>query len=170
MKEQPSSAEANDWREWRRLRAWELNEAGWAQKRIAEALDVTEGAVSHWMKRAREGGKTALRSQPAPGPTPRLDEQELAELESLLEAGPQAHGFAGEVWTRARVRRVIQRHFDVSYHVSHISKILAKLDWSRQRPQRRASQRDEAAIAKWRRERWDDLKKKRRVRNAPSCS
>jgi transcriptional regulator with XRE-family HTH domain len=34
---------------------------GWKQKDIAEALGVTKGAVSQWLKRAREGGIDALR-------------------------------------------------------------------------------------------------------------
>lgn len=54
--EQVSSSQAVEWREGRRLRAWELHEAGWSQAAIAEALGVTPGAVSPWMRRAREGG------------------------------------------------------------------------------------------------------------------
>ena len=62
-----------DWREGRRLRAWELKQQGWSQAKIADALGVSPGAVSQWMKRAREGGGAdALRRRPAPGPTPRL--------------------------------------------------------------------------------------------------
>jgi predicted transcriptional regulator len=51
------SKEATDWREGRRLRAFELNQQGWSQQRIAEALGVSKGAVSQWMKRARHGGE-----------------------------------------------------------------------------------------------------------------
>jgi predicted transcriptional regulator len=50
------SREARDWREGRRLRAWELKQEGWTQQQIADALGVSKGAVSQWMKRAREGG------------------------------------------------------------------------------------------------------------------
>ena len=44
-----------DWREERRKRAWALKHEGWPQKDIATALGVSEGAVSQWLKRAREG-------------------------------------------------------------------------------------------------------------------
>ena len=44
------SHEAKDWKEGRRLRAWELYQAGWKQVAIAEALGVTPGAVSQWLK------------------------------------------------------------------------------------------------------------------------
>jgi predicted transcriptional regulator len=50
------SSRATDWREGRRLRAFELKEEGWSQKQIAQALGVSKGAVSQWMKRARDGG------------------------------------------------------------------------------------------------------------------
>jgi len=55
------SSQAKDWREGRRLRAFELKEQGWKQTEIADALGVTEGAVSQWMKRARQEGVQALR-------------------------------------------------------------------------------------------------------------
>ena len=45
-----------DWREGRRFRAWELRKKGWTQQRTAEALGVTQGAVSQWLKKAAEGG------------------------------------------------------------------------------------------------------------------
>jgi DNA-binding transcriptional regulator YdaS (Cro superfamily) len=66
------SREATDWREGRRLRAFKLKQRGWSQQRIAEALGVSKGAVSQWMKQARDGGGAqALKRQPAPGARPR---------------------------------------------------------------------------------------------------
>src|SRR5260370_36697414 len=57
-----------DWREERRKRAWVLKQEGWLQKDIAAALGVSEGAVSQWLKRAREqGGVEALARRPPPG-------------------------------------------------------------------------------------------------------
>lgn len=57
-----------DWLEGRRRRAWELKQQGWKQEDIARALEVTPGAVSQWMRRAREGGMGALHHPPAKGP------------------------------------------------------------------------------------------------------
>jgi transcriptional regulator with XRE-family HTH domain len=56
------SREATDWREGRRLRVFELKQEGWSQQHIAEALGVSKGAVSQWMKRARDGGGPSLRT------------------------------------------------------------------------------------------------------------
>jgi transposase len=154
------SKEATDWREGRRLRAWELKKEGWAQQRIADALGVSKGAVSQWMKRAREGGgPQALKRHPAPGATPRLSEDQRARLPELLAQGAEAHGFRGEVWTCERVAIVIRREFGVSYHPAHVSRLLKALRQSLQKPQRRANQRDEEAIERWKEKKWPSLKK-----------
>jgi transposase len=159
--EKTLSSQASDWREGRRLRAFELKKRGWKQAQIADALGVTEGAVSQWMKRAREEGVEGLRHKPPPGATPRLSEQERAKLPDLLAQGAEAHGFRGEVWTCERVAIVIRREFGVSYHPAHVSRLLKALRQSLQKPQRRAEQRDEEAIERWKEQRWPSLKKGR---------
>jgi transposase len=157
--EKTLSSQANDWREGRRLRAFELKERGWKQTHIADALGVSEGAVSQWMKRAREKGVQALRHKPPPGAPPRLSEDERARLPELVAQGAQAHGFRGDVWTCERVAIVIRREFGVSYHPAHVSRLLKKLRLSLQKPERRADQRDEEAIEHWKEKKWPSLKK-----------
>jgi transposase len=159
--EKTFSSQANDWREGRRFRALELKEQGWKQTQIAEALGVSEGAVSQWMKRAREKGVEALRHKPPAGAPPRLSEDERARLPELLAQGAQAHGFRGDVWTCERVAIVIRKEFGVSYHPAHVSRLLKALRHSLQKPQRRAEQREEEAIDNWKQKKWPSIKKGR---------
>jgi transposase len=154
------SHEATDWREGRRLRAWELSQAGWSQAAIAQALGVTPGAISQWLKRAREGGVTALYRRKAAGPKPRLNREQLARLPELLAGGAEGYGFRGDIWTRARVAEVIWREFGVRYTPTHVGRILRACGWSLQKPIRRARQRDEQAIGRWQQERWPEVKKR----------
>jgi transposase len=149
----------SDWREIRRFRAWELHEKGWKQVTIAEALGVTAGAVSQWLKRAREGGVEALRTRKVPGARPKLTPKQRSQIPELLRWGAEAFGFRGDIWTCGRVDKVIQSEFGVSYHPAHISRLLRDIGWSLQKPVRRASQRDEEAIERWEQERWPELKK-----------
>jgi transposase len=150
-----------DWREERRKRAWALKQEGWPQKDIARALGVSEGAVSQWLKRAREvGGIEALKRRPAPGTTPRLRAEQRAQLPTLLARGAEAYGFRGDVWTARRVAQLITDTFGVRYHRDHVSRVLRQIGWSRQRPVTRATQRDEQAIKQWQEERWPALRKK----------
>jgi transposase len=149
--ERTLSSETTNWREGRRLRAFELKERGWKQSEIAEALGVTEGAVSQWMKRAREQGAQALRHKPPPGAPSRLSDEQRARLPELLAQGARAHGL--------RVAVVIRREFGVSYHPAHVSRVVRALGLSLQKPIRRANQRDEQAIRHWKEQRWPELKK-----------
>jgi transposase len=163
-----NTTKPHDWREARRLRAWELHQQGWKQATIAAALGVTPGAVSQWLKRAREQGVAALKRHPAPGPQPKLTASQRAQIPGLLARGAEAFGFRGEVWTTARVATVIEREFGVRYHPAHVSRLLRALGWSVQKPVRRATQRDERAIATWYAQRWPQLEKKPRQKDAPS--
>jgi transposase len=156
-----------DWREARRERAWDLKQKGWKQKDIAEALGVSAGAVSQWLKRAEEKGPEALRRQPRKGAVPRLSSAQMAHLRDLLTRGAEACGFQGEVWTQPRVAALIQAKFGVTYHPAHVGRLLKRLGWSRQQPVVRASQRDEAAIERWRSATWETLKKKPSGKDAP---
>ncbi len=153
------SSQVTDWREGRRLRAFELKHQGWKQREIADALGVSKGAVSQWMKRAREEGVEGLRHKPPPGASARLSEEQRTKLPELLAQGAPFHGFRGEVWTCERVAEVIRKEFGVSYHPAHVSRLVRKLGLSLQKPVRRANQRDEEAIRRWKEERWPELKK-----------
>jgi transposase len=151
-----------NWKEGRRLRAWELARHGWKQAKIAEALGVSEGAVSQWLKRGREGGQEALYRQPPPGPTPKLTADQRAALPSLLAQGAPAFGFVGDLWTNPRIAALIEREFGVRYHPAHISRLLREIGWTSQKPTTRATQRDEEAITRWETERWPALKKEQK--------
>jgi len=144
----------------RRFRAWELKQQGWKQSLIAKALGVTPGAVSQWLKRAREEGVESLRRRLGTGAPRRLKTEERAKLPQLLAQGAEAYGFQGEVWTRGRVAEVIWGEFGVRYDPSHVGRILRACGWSRQKPIRRARQRDEEAIRVWREEHWPGVEKK----------
>jgi transposase len=157
-----------DWREQRRKQAWKLKEQGWQQKDIAVALGVSQGAVSQWMKRGREGGIAALAARPAKGVSPRLTAEQKAQIPALLAKGAESYGFRGQVWTAKRVAEVIAKTFGVRYHRDHVGRLMREAGWSRQKPVERASQRNEEALKQWSQERWPRIKKKPTRSKQPS--
>ena len=150
-----------NWKERRRYHALKLKRTGWKQKDIATALDVSKGAVSQWMKTAIEEGEENLQARPHTGRIPELTIAEKQLIPDLLSHGAEAYGFRGAVWTCARVRKVIEWEYGVSYHKSHVARLLKGLKWTPQMPMERATQRDELAITLWRSEVWVEMKKKR---------
>jgi transposase len=144
-----------------------LKGRGWYQRDIAEALDVSEVSVSRWLAEARDHGPESLRARPAPGALPRLSTEQKRLIPELLWHGPESYSFRGRVWTRARVARVIEWEFGVRYHKGHVGRLLKDLGWTPQQPIRRAIQRDEGAIRRWREETWPGLRRRaRRERRA----
>jgi transposase len=160
---EPHLPSPHDWSEWRRLRALELKYQGWKQRDIAAALGVSEGAVSQWLSAARRGGADALTGRTGRrGSTPKLPADRLRLVPEFLWHGPEAYGLIGPNWTCNRVARVIREEFGVSYSDSQVSRLIKKLGWTPQTPVTKVSQRDEAAIERWRRERWPALKEEAR--------
>jgi transposase len=139
-----------------------LKQQGWYQRDIAEALGVSEDTVSRWLARARHGGPEALRARPAPGHPPKLSSTQKRLIPEFLGHGPEAYGFRGQVWTCARIARVLEEEFGVHYHKGPVSRLLKELRWTPQMPIRRAIQRDEQAIRRWRVEVWPDLQRRAR--------
>lgn len=164
------SQQSKDWRERRRLRAFELYQQGWKQKDIADKLDVTQGAVSQWIKRGQTEGPQALKKRTACGAPRKLSWVQRAKLPRLLWRGAQSFGFTSDVWTCARIAQVIEQEFGVGYHPDYVGTLLKSCGWSYQKPVCRAIQRDEAALAAWVEERLPALKKGRRKAGINSCS
>lgn len=147
------------------MQALHLKQQGWYQRDIAEAMDVSEETVSRWLGRVRAGGAEALRTRPRAGPPPKLTPDQKCLIPEFLWHGAEAYGFRGDVWTCARIARVIAEEFGVRYHRGHVGRLLKELHWTPQVPIRRAIQRDEEAIRRWRDEVWPEfLRRARRER------
>jgi transposase len=146
--------------EQRRMRAADLFEGDVIPAEVARRVGVTHQVVSEWRTAWRQGGREALRSAGPAGRKPKMSEGQLADVQNALVRGAEANGYATDVWTLARVAEVIEQVTGVSYHPGHVWYILRdQLDWTWQRPARRATERDEAAIEQWVKKRWPQLKK-----------
>jgi transposase len=122
---------------------------------IARRLRVSTNAVYVWRRRWRAEGEGGLASKGPGGSSCRLDEQRQARLAEALEQGPAAHGFGEDQrWTLARVADLIARLFHIRYTLRGVSYLLHRMGFSPQVPAHRAIERDEQAIATWRREEW----------------
>jgi transposase len=95
-----------------------------------------------------------------------LSPGQKAQLVRLLVKGPLRAGYTTDLWTLARVAKLIQQEFGVGYHPGHVWKLLTGLGWSCQKPERRALERDEAAIARWKYTEWPRIKKRRMPRRS----
>lgn len=153
----------------RRLRGGRLLLKGVAQAEVARRLQVSRPTVLAWNELLQAGGLAALKRRPRGRPAG-LTAAQKAELARTLKAGAMAQGYAQELWTLARIGRVIEETFGIAYSDSQVSRILSAMGWSCQRPEKRALQRDEQAIRRWKQERWPALKKTPPHKDEPSSS
>lgn len=149
--------------EGRRRRAMELLRAKVSLHEVARRIGCAASSVMRWRDAVRRGGQRALRVRSAPGRPPKLSAKQRVALVRVLTQGATAHGYRTELWTTARVAEVISRRFGVDYHRDHVGRLLHQLGWSHQKPERRAVERDEAAIARWTRVHWPAVKKRPRA-------
>ena len=127
---------------------------------VARLVGASPSSAQRW-KEAMEsgGGMEALKAKPHPGGKPRLSARQKEELKETLLEGPLACGYETDVWTLRRVAQVIERRFGVEYHHCWVWYILRSLGFSYQKPERRARERDEARIERWRKVDWPRIKK-----------
>jgi transposase len=143
----------------RRRRAVALLAQGLSLREVGRRVQASVSSVSQWGHAWRTGGEAALAPKPVPGAPCKLTDQQRQHLVQLLLQGAKAQGFPNELWTLNRIAAMIQVHFGVRYHPSHVWKLLRGLGWSCQVPERQPIQRDEAAIAHWKRYQWPGIKK-----------
>jgi transposase len=143
----------------RRVRAGRLLLAGKSPPEVARLVGAPRQTVYRWREVLAAGGIEALRDVNLGGRPPQLGAAELTRLYVMLLEGAPAYGFATPLWTLKRVRQLIEREFGVRYSEVHVWRLLGQLGLSNQKPERRALERDEAAIAHWRKRTWPALKK-----------
>ena len=146
--------------ETRRLAAARLFARGESQGAVARALGVTPMSTSRWYRAWQAEGRRGLKAAGRLGRRPRLDRAQLARIDTALRQGAPAAGFPTDVWSVPRVAQLITRLTRERFHPSHVWRLLRALGWSVQRPARQARERDEAAIQRWRRRRWPQVKKR----------
>jgi transposase len=131
--------------------------------KVAAAVGADRSSVKRWKAALERCGEDGLAGKPHPGPQPRLTPRDRRCLVEALLAGADCWGFPTPEWSCARVKLLIERLFQTSYHVDYVGTLLHQLGWSAQKPEHRARERDEVAIARWRREQWPRLKKEDRT-------
>jgi len=144
----------------RRMRAADFFEQGMIPAEIARQVGVTHQIVSEWRKAWWRAGRDGLHGAGRAGRKPKLNDEQLAQVEQALANGAEANGYVTDLWTLPRVAEVIQKVTGVSYHPGHVWYVLRdQLDWNWQRPARRAVERNDAAVEQWVKKRWPQLKK-----------
>ena len=154
----------------RRLEAARLLQQGLDEAEVARRVGVHRQSVNRWARQLAQGGRQALKRAPRAGRPPQLSAADRRRILQGLKRGPEALGYGTGLWTAWRVADLIEREGGVKYSTVHAWRVLRALGWTPQRPASRALERNEAAIRRWKRVRWPELKKTPKDGGKPSSS
>ncbi len=139
-----------------------LRKRGLTVREVAKEVGSVPSSVVRWEQAFDRGGDRGLDSKPQAGGTCRLTLAQKRRLTKYLRRSPRHFGWSTELWTLARVGELIERKFQIRYHISHVHRLLRILNFSAQKPARLARERNDAAVAEFRHERWPGIKKSAR--------
>lgn len=152
----------------RRRKGMQLPGKGVGPAEVARRCGVSCTSAGRWLSALRQDPQAWKRR--TLGRPRQVAIRHLQALGSALEKGAQAHGFLNDLGTLPRVAKVLEHVSGVRCHPAHVWKLLAQMGWSCQKPEGRAKERDEEAIARWKRYTWPALKKKPAAKAGPSSS
>jgi len=143
----------------RRRRALALLDDGLSLNEGGRQIGCNPSSVMRWRDARRQGGVDALQVRFSPGRPLKLAAGKRKRLVRLLLKGPMAQGYRTNLWTTPRIAEMVEREFGVRYHPDHIGRLMHSLGWTPQKPERRALERNEEEIERWKQEEWPRIKK-----------
>jgi transposase len=148
----------------RRREAIAMLRSGKTYRFVSQKLKASLSSVVRWYQAYRKNGRRAIQSAAKWGRPSLLGKHQKEKLKRKLLNGAIAAGYSTELWTLNRIARIIQADYGVRYTHVGVWKLLRNdFGWSYQKPERRALQRNEKAIASWKRRTWPSIKKSSKI-------
>ena len=143
----------------RRKKAIDLLADELSLNEIARRIGCNASSVMRWRDKWNALGEEGLKVLASPGRPTKLSRQQKAQLVRYLVRGPMAFGWHTDIWTTQRISALIKSKFTIDYHFTNVARLLHALGWSPQKPEKRALERNEAAIQEWKATHWKRIKK-----------
>jgi transposase len=143
----------------RRLKAGDMFEKGKSQAEIATRFGVSRAAACQWHTAWESDKENGLRSKGMSGITPKLTPRQKRVLKKEILKGPIKAGYSTDFWTLERIRALAKKKLKVSLGQTSGWRTVIELGFSVQKPDRRARERNESAIAEWKLKTFPKIKK-----------
>lgn len=138
-----------------------------APSAVMDSMGLCRTTIYPWLRKFEEEGWEALAEKIAAGPEPKLSEKQRHQVKRwVVGKDPRQYGFEFGLWTRQIVAELIAKRMSVTLCLTAVGKLLAQLDITPQKPLRRASERDPAAVQAWVGEVYPGLRRKARKHGA----
>jgi transposase len=125
--------------------------------KILAAWDLSMQTVYNWLKALLTQGWAGIGYATSPGRPARLTKSQKRELKQLIEAGPEAAGYATGCWTSLLIQDLIFQKFQVLYNRFYVCELLHNLGFSRQKARFVSDHLDEEARQRWMKAEWPQI-------------
>jgi transposase len=115
----------------RRMLALALILEGHSRDQAARHTGMDRQTLRDWVHRYNAQGLAGLRNRRHPGPKPRLTPEQLAELDKIVEQGPDPARDGVVRWRRVDLQALIKTRFEVDLHERSVGKLLHRLGFTR---------------------------------------
>lgn len=139
---------------------------GWSIAEVVEVLHLGEQTVRDYVCAFVRKGVASLIYRRPPGRPRRLTQSQRKELADLIDAGPEAAGYASACWTTPMIQDLILNRFGVEYHPHYIAELLAQLGFSFQKGRFVSDHLDEAARLTWEQQTWPEILRQAKQKRA----
>jgi transposase len=150
----------NDLKSYKRNLLIQLIEKGSDNSLIAELTEFSESWVRQLRRVYEKNGASGLNLEKPGGSKCRLSDANLEHLRTVLGKGAPEYGLEGEFWDRKRVKYVIEQEFGIIYDEEHISCILAKINYTLQKPRKKDFRQNDEKVVEWQQTTLPEIKKK----------
>jgi transposase len=115
---------------------------GRSREAAARAAGMDRQTLRDWVHRYNADGLAGLHDRRRSGRRPRLTPEQLAELEKVVDDGPDPETDGVVRWRRVDLQALIKARFDVALHERSVGKLLHRLGFARLsvRPQHPSSE------------------------------
>ena len=124
---------------------------------VAERLGVGRSTVYAWLNAFLVDRFASLQRRKPAGRPAKLTPTQKRRLEVLVEAGPEAAGYASGCWHSALLQALILREFGVLYNVHYVSELLRNLGFAYQKARFVSDHLNQEQRQTWLRETWPAL-------------
>jgi transposase len=134
---------------------------------VTRSYGLGDKTIYKWLKIAKEQGIDALAPKPRPGRGRALSDFEAEEVKRWILGGdPRQYGFDFGLWTRQIVSDLICDRLNIRLGLTAVGDLLHRVGLTPQRPMRRAYERDDKEIEKWKEETYPEIKKSAKKQGA----
>ncbi|WP_405182122.1 IS630 family transposase [Nocardia sp. NBC_01377] len=136
-----------------RMRVMGAMRDGMTASEAQRVFGVSEGSIRNWRNRLAAGGVEGLESgrpgRRAGDGAKLTPSQAEALVEALIVFVPEQLELGGLLWTLRKVAELARRLFGVSFTEQGMGKVLRRMGFTFQRPDRRAIEANPEAMAEW---------------------